>query len=394
MFNRNFLLLILSGIILGAPMPMLILLGGLAGIKLAPYESLATLAPSIQIFAGVLIATPISIFMSKYGRRNGFLVGCGLIILGGILGAMALLQTSFIILNLGHFCLGAGIICFGYMRFAAAEAVEEKHKPTAMSLTLTSGLVATFVAAEIFSLTKDSLSNAPLAGAYLAISALGIIGCLPVLALRLTTEQPANQPQKNLQADKVNILKTITRLPVATAIIAAAVAATAMTFMMVPTPLAMLGMGHTENHAASVINWHLIAMFAPSFFTGWLIQKFGEASIIITGMLLIAVGAVCTLYNIELMGFYLALILLGIGWNFGFIGGSSLLQKSLTITERGKIQGINDTLIALSSTFASLLAGIIIANLGWASIAIMVLPLIGFAIIFTLRLKSKPNLNV
>ncbi|NRA86186.1 MAG: MFS transporter [Rhizobiales bacterium] len=371
-------------------MPMLILLGGLAGISLAPTESLATLTLSLQIFAGVLVTGPISLFMAKYGRRSGFLVGGGFIIIGGLLGLYALTSISFIWLIVGHFFLGAGIACLGYMRFATAEAVEEKFKASAMSLTLASGLIATLIASEIFSATKDSISTTPLAGAYLAVAVLGLLGCLPLIGIKIGAKLKTPTPNiATLDKDQktpqtISIKAVLSRNPVRLAIISAAISAAIMTFMMVPTPLAMIGHGHNQDQAGSVISWHLIAMFAPGFFTGWLIQKFGNIKIILVGLFLLLTASGFALLGIELFNFYISLFLLGVGWNFGFTGGSHLLQQSLSVAERGKLQGINDTFIALSSTFASLIAGVVIANLSWNAVALFVVPFVLIGIFITL----------
>lgn len=387
MFNRNFIFLVTSGIIMGAPMPMLILLGGLAGITLAPNESLATLAMSVQILAGVVVTGPISLFMAKYGRRSGFLVGGGFIIIGGLLGLFALISVSFTWLIVGHFFLGSGIACMGYMRFAAAEAVEEKFKPSAMSLTLASGLVATLIASEIFSATKDTIGGTPLAGAYLAVAVLGLLGCFVLMGVKIKAEAitpSADIPTFDNDHKTISIKAVLNRKPVRLAIISAALSAAIMTFMMVPTPLAMIDHGHSQNHAGSVISWHLIAMFAPGFFTGWLIQRFGNVKIILVGLFLMLTASAFALIDGELLNFYVSLFLLGMGWNFGFTGGSHLLQQSLSVAERGKLQGINDTLIALLSTFASLIAGVVIANLGWDAIAIFAALFVVIGIFITL----------
>lgn len=176
MLNRNFALILTGNIVLGSAMPMLIILGGLSGAWIAPQTWLATAPPSAQMLAGIVVASPISLFMGRYGRRAGFLVGAAALVLGAGLATVSLITYSFVLLCIAHVILGGALICINYFRFAAAEAVDEKHRAQAISLTLASGLIAALVGPELFSLTKDTLSPTPLAGAYAAMAGLGILG--------------------------------------------------------------------------------------------------------------------------------------------------------------------------------------------------------------------------
>lgn len=376
MFTRNFTLLLLGNIILIAPMPMLIILGALVGGQLAPNAAWATLPPTMQLFAGVVIAAPISLYMARFGRRNGLFIGVLLALIGGVLGALALYYSSFIILCIAHFCIGGALICIGYIRFAAAEAVPEKYKSSAISFTLASGLIAALISPEIFAMSKDSISNFTFAGSYLAISALALLGLIPIFGLSKTVTKTI----KNSVMDKVNVLQTIKQPTIFLAIFAAAIAQCIMVLLMVPTPLAMVEQGFSHHNTGDVIRWHVVAMFAPGFFTGWLIQKFGSVKIIITGLLLLAAAAVIAISGMAISNFYLSLIILGLGWNFGFIGGSHLLQTSLAEKERGALQGINDTILALAGTIASLSSGTLFAYFGWASLSIATIPIIACSI--------------
>ena len=380
MFNRNFILLLVSNIILGASMPMLIILGALAGSHLASDQAFATLPPSIQLFAGMVFAAPVSMFMGRFGRRAGFLVGALLVITGGGLGALSLIGSNFLLLCLAHFCLGGALMCVGYIRFAAAEAVADKWKSTAISFTLASGLVAALVAPEIFEISKNYLETAVFAGAYLAVAALGLIGILPVSGLRLKKPAPASGDGTR----KVDVLAVLKRKPVMFAIFAAAIAQAIMAVLMIPTPLAMLDSGFSETQAGEVIGWHVVAMFAPGFFTGWLINRFGPILIIFVGMALLAFSAIIAMIDVHLLHFYVSLILLGIGWNFGFTGGTYLLQTLLSVNERAGLQGINDTLISLTTTIAAFTSGALYAGLGWTAIAVLTLPVVGVAMVITL----------
>ena len=316
MFTRNFVLVILSNIILGAPMPMLIILGGLAGAYLSPISYAATLPPSIQMLAGVIIAAPISLLMGRRGRKTGFLLATGLMILGGILGVCALLWHSFILLCFAHALLGAALVGISFFRFAAAEAVAEQQQSKAISYTLASGLVAAIIGPELFSYSKDMLAPVPFAGAYSTIVLLGVIGSIPVLMLHMKATPKGRAKSRG---DKYALFR---RPKVIIAISGAAISQSIMVLLMIPTAIAMVGCGFSDDQAADVIKWHVIAMFAPGFFTGGIIQKIGALPVVFTGLLLLVASSLIAMSGVEISNFYGALILLGIGWSFGFIGST------------------------------------------------------------------------
>ncbi len=374
---RNFVLIILGNSLLGAPMPMLIILGGLAGLLLAPASELATIPISVQILAGLVSAAPISLFMGKYGRRAGFLLGAAFAVMGGAVGAASLYFTSFLALCAGHALLGAALAGFQYFRFAAAEAAEESWRPTAISITLASGLFAALIGPEIFVQTKDYFSAVPYAGAYAAISVIGLFGCLPVFGINLRTVEAG---AVDAGESKPKWSAVVRRRPVWVAILCAAISFGVMTLLMTPTALAMVACGFSENQASDVIRWHVIAMFAPGFFTGALISRFGSSAIVAVGLGLLGVSSVVAIMGIEQTNFYLALIVLGIGWNFGFIGGTAMLTEHLAPAERPVVQGINDTLIALASTVASFSAGALLSSISWTAVAVAAFPMLALAL--------------
>jgi MFS family permease len=373
MFTRNFLLILMANILLGSAMPLLIILGGFAGAELVPGSLLVTLPPTVQTLAGILVAAPLSIFMGRFGRQAGFLLSAGLVMAGGALGAVAMQISHFGLLCLGHLLLGAALIGVNYFRFAAAESVAEKKRARAMSFTLASGLVAALLGPEIFTLTRNLLPTFPFAGAYWAIAGLGLIGLLPVLGLGKELRQ---RTQSTGQAQKGAWKALIRRPQILFAIGVAALSHAVMVFLMTPTPLAMTGCGFGEGQAADVIRWHVVAMFAPGFFTGHLIERFGAKSIASLGLLISLGSAAVAASGLDLSDFYIALILLGLGWNFGFTGGSHLLQASVTAEEKPLVQGVNDTLIALCSSLAALSSGAMVVSVGWTALSIAVMPVI------------------
>ncbi|MBX2884884.1 MAG: MFS transporter [Granulosicoccus sp.] len=366
MLTKNFVLILLSNIILGAPMPMLIILGGLAGAAVSPVAYGATVPPTIQMLSGILVAAPISLYMGRRGRRAGFLLGVLLMVIGGGFGALSLFIESFVLLCIAHFLLGAALVAINFFRFAAAEVVEERWKSNAISLTLASGIIAAIVGPVIFNYSSDLVISAQFSGAYIAIALIGVVGSIPVLAMRKLP--PVTAENAGIEVSKFSILR---RPKVAFAISAAAVSQGIMVLLMTPTALAMVGYGFAHQQASSVIMWHVIAMFAPGFVTGMLIARFGATRIILTGLLLLSLSGIAALSGVTLVQFYLSLVLLGVGWNFGFIGSTTLLQASLAPEEGPLIQGTNDTLIALFSSLAALMSGALYVSIGWESIAVM-----------------------
>jgi MFS family permease len=371
--NRSFLGLLGANTVLGTAMPMLIILGGLAGYILAPSVALATLPASLQTLAGLLAAAPFSLFMGRFGRRAGFLLGGVFAMTGSVGCVLALLWGNFVMLCLAHMMLGAALVSYQYFRFAAAEVVSRNWQPVAISLMLTSGLVAALIGPQVFIALKDALTAVPLVGAYLGIAGLTLIGLLPLLFVDIAV--PEAVPGRSLRAIFAG-LRVLLEPQVRTAVGMAAVAQGVMVFMMTPTPLAMISCGLSEIMAGDVIRWHVVAMFAPSFFTGFLIQRFGTQRICITGLALLIIAAVAAASGQNPLNFYSSLILLGIGWNFAFIGATTMLASAVAEDQKSVVQGANDTLIALVSTVCAFAAGGILHAFGWATLSLVALGIV------------------
>ncbi|MDX8348946.1 MFS transporter [Cognatiyoonia sp. IB215446] len=369
----NFGLLLGANAVLGTALPMMIVLGGLAGLILAPAESLATLPTSVSTLAGLFAAAPFSLFMGRYGRQAGFVLGAFSAAVGGAAGLWAMVQGNFVLLLVGHFLLGAALACFQFFRFAAAEVVPERWRSVAISLMLTSGLIAALVGPEVFARAQDALVPIPFAGAYGAIIGLAILGVLPLLFLRGLGAAPASASGSS---DRLDVLAVLRRRTVAVPIFAGAISQGVMVLLMVPTPIVMVGCGFDATTGAQVVGWHVVAMFAPSFVTGFLIKRFGASAIIYLGLALLAVAAVIAASGLTLGHFYVSLIVLGVGWNFGFIGATSMLSDALAPEERAAVQGINDTAIALASAVAAFASGAVVAGFGWVTLTLASLPIV------------------
>ena len=385
--NRKFVLLLLANTILAAAFPIQLVLGGLTGLMLAPNEGLATLPTSVQTLAGLLAAAPFSLLMGSMGRRAGFIIGSLITAIGGLFAIQAIYLGSFPLLCVAHFLMGAGWSSFQYFRFAAGEVVEKEWQPVSISLILTSGLIAAIIGPEIFVMTRDALVPVPFAGAYAAMSIVALAGIIPLLAVRLPLPaKPSNQAGRTLTAS----LKALRDPAIRRAVGIAAVSQGVMVFLMIPTPIAIVGCGFNDMMASEVVRWHIIAMFAPSFFTGFLIKRFGACAIVMSGFAMLFAASTFAALGLAAVHFYASLIILGFGWNFGFVGATAMLAGAVTETDKAVVQGTNDTIIALVSTICAFSAGIVIATLGWISLAVISSCIIGAAFISLAISWKKP----
>lgn len=374
--NRNFSLILLANVTMGTAMPMLIILGALAGGVLAPSPALAMLPAAVQMSTGLFVARPLSGLMYWRGRQTGFLLGAGSLILGGLLAVMALMSAAFVLLVLAHLVLGAALIAINYLRFAAAEFVPPQRQAQAISLTLASGLIAALAGPELFKLTRD-FGPVPFAGAYAAIAGLGLLGTLPVLSLRGMGRPNAAPPPA------MPLAKALAIPGIRPAILAATVSQGLMVLLMAPAPLAMTAVGCSPDQAAAAIRWHVLAMFAPGLITGSLIRRFGTRAVLQAGMALLFAAGVAAVAGQTVGWFNLSLILLGIGWNFGFVGATHMLQASAPADARASVQGANDTLVASASAIGALGSGMVQSFLGWGWIGALgiAIALIGLALL-------------
>jgi predicted MFS family arabinose efflux permease len=346
------------------------ILGGLAGALLADNRALATLPISIMVLTSMLTALPASHFMGRFGRKAGFLLGAAAGAVGGALGARALAIGSFELLLLGAAFTGMYQSTQGFFRFAAADTASPAFKPKAISWVLAGGLLSALIGPEIVRTMSDYFSPIPYAGAYATVIFVNLIGAVVVLLLDIPTP-----PRRAKGAGSGRPMLDILRQPrTVVAILCAMISYAMMTLVMTSTPLAMVGHGFTSNHAADVVRWHVLAMFAPSFFTGSVIARFGHVPVIAIGLVMLGVCSAIALSGVEIHSFYLALIALGLGWNFGFIGGTSLLATTHTLEEQAKIQGLNDFLVLGLVTVASFGSGALLTLYGWEMVQLAMAP--------------------
>lgn len=390
--KRNVAVLVLAQAILGSQMPMIFIVGGLAGQSLATNVCLATLPISLIVLGSMLAATPMSAIMQKWGRRAGFFVGTSCGALGGAVGAYGLYLGSFPVFLVGSLLTGIYMSAHGFYRFAAADTASEAFRPKAISYVMAGGLAAAIIGPQLVKLTSTTYVI-PFLGTYLAVIAVNVLGSLLFLLIdiprpaALTPDSPRGRTRWQL----------ITTPRIAVAVICAMVSYALMNLVMTSTPLAVVGCGYTQNNAADVVTLHVLAMYIPSFFTGHLISRFGVERIMALGLFILAGAGVVALSGVDLGHFFVALILLGVGWNFGFIGATAMLTSAHEPHERGRMQGLNDLLVFGGVTVASLASGGLMncsggsAQEGWTAVNMAMVPLLFLAGGALLWLMLRPD---
>ena len=373
-------MLVLAQAFLGSQMAMIFVVGGLAGQSLASNICFATLPISLIVIGSMFSSNPLIFIMQRYGRRTGFLIGALAGALGGAIGAYGLYVASFPIYLLGSLVTGIYMAAQQFYRFAAADTASEAFRPKAISYVMAGGLASAVIGPQLVKVTSDAMVI-PFLGTYYAVIALNVLGAVVCVFLDIPKPQPAQDGAPKGRT-RMQLLKTPR---IAVAVICATVSYALMNLVMTSTPLAVVGCGFTTGNAADVVTGHVLAMFAPSFFTGHLIVRFGVERIVAAGLIILAAAGAVALHGVQLENFFLALILLGLGWNFGFIGATTMLAASHTVEERGRMQGLNDFIVFGGVTVASLASGGLMncsggdAVTGWASVNLAMAPFLALA---------------
>ena len=348
---------------------ILVTVNGLAGYALAPDKALATLPVTMYFIGSTLAALPMSLLMKRIGRRAGFTVGAIFAILGSALSAWGVYASAFWLLCAGVLVLGGYFAAAQYYRFAAADSVPPDFKSQAISLVLAGGIVGGFLGPETSKLTTDAVAGHAYVGAYVSLVAFAV---LSILLLRWL-DIPALP--EGARKDAGRLMTVIARQPVfIVALLAGMVSYGVMNLLMTATPLAMMDAHHPFSDAAFVIQWHMVAMFAPSLITGVVIQRVGLLPVMLTGVALNIICVVIALGGMDVMHFWFALVLLGVGWNFLFVGATTLLTESHSPAERAKVQGINDALIFFTLVVSSLSSGALFTYQGWQTMNTWAVP--------------------
>lgn len=361
--------------------------GGLVGLMLAPSKGLATLPITAYVVGSMLAVVPASMLMKRLGRIPIFTVGAVISITGAVLSVWAIYHNFFWLFCAGVALQGVFQATSGFYGFAAIEAASIEDKSIAISWVLTGGVVAAIAGTVIASSTSDLLAPFTFAGSYVAVAVLASSSLIVFAILKLP--KPTLAEISGLQRSWGELLhqpKLIIAL--ASAILSYAL----MNLMMTAAPVAMAAYGFSSSAPAWVIQWHVLAMFVPSFFTGQLIKRFGVELITGIGMAILLIAGVVGLSGITFGHFSVALVLLGLGWNFGFIGGTTMVTACYEPSERAKVQAVNNFGVSLMVAIASASSGQMLSFWGWSSVALTVIPLAAIMlafIVFMLRGRLK-----
>jgi MFS family permease len=348
----------------------LITMNGLVGYALADMKTLATLGVTCYVLGSAVTTMPASMLMARIGRRLGFMTGAFINIVGCALAAFAIARGSFVLYCAAMVLIGAYNAIGLQYRFAAAEVAAPADKPKAISLVLAGGVVGGFLGPESVRRAVD-LFPTPYLGGFVALAGYALLA----LVIQSLVHVPPPTPEE--RSGQGRPLSVIVRQPVfIVAALAGAVGYGLMNLLMTATPIAMDLCRHPFTAVAIVIEWHVVGMFAPGFFTGSLIRRFGVLQVILVGIVLVALCAAIALNGITVTHFLVALALLGIGWNFMYTGGTTLLTEAYAPAEKARVQGTNDFIVFATMGVTSLASGAMVSAAGWEAMNRAVLPVL------------------
>jgi MFS family permease len=386
--RRNVFLLMFAQALLASAGPIAFSIGGLAGYNLLGADKSLATAPLTAFNVGVALgAVLVAIAARLLGRTYGFIVGALLGAAGGLIAAIALFRGDFWLFAFGFVFIGISGGFAQKIRFAAADASPSFYKPRAISWILAGGVISAVLGPQVVILTKDMFEPVLFAGAFVALAPL----CLAAIVLFLFLRLPDHKAQAVATGLPVRPLSEIVLTQrFMTGMICGISSYALMTFMMTGAPLAMvIGCGFSPELATLGIQWHVLAMFAPSFFTGMLIQRFGTEKVVAAGLVILMACALVAHAGIELWNFWGALILLGIGWNFGFIGATAIVASSYQPHEADKVQGFHDIILFGTVALASFSSGKVFNTYGWQTINLMFWPITGVSLVLVLLLVLR-----
>jgi len=386
--RRTALILAASQAIIGSAAPIAISIGALAGFYLLGDDKSLATAPVTGFNIGVALgAIPAAALIRSLGQRKGFMAGTIITALGGLIATLALFQLSFWLFAAGLLTIGLGGAFVQQFRFAAADNAPAEFKARAISFVLAGGVFTAIIGPQIVIFTRELFAPVMFAGSFAAILVLAAIGA--ALLSRLKVSEKLSGPAMASDVPARPLAEIAMQPHFAVGLICAVGSYALMSFVMTGAPLAMVGCGLSQNDATLGISWHVMAMFAPSFFTGSLIARFGKETIVATGLVLLIACAVVALSGLQLWQFWSALILLGLGWNFAFIGATAMVASSYRDSEKGKVQGLHDFILFGCVAFGSLMSGAVYNHWGWDMLNWIVFPVTGICLLALALLAMK-----
>ncbi len=358
------------------------------GSLIAPAKIVATLPYGVQFLCLFIATYPVSWLMEQKGRKFGFVIGALLLASSGVVGFIATNNHNFLLLILSHGLLGLFTACANYYRFAVTDGLAISLKSKALSLVVAGGVVAGFIGPAITAYLKDVSGFEIFSLCYAFLTLLAIINLIFIFFLPNHYEIKKTEKTINKNIKAISIANLFANHRLVVAIVSSAFGYGLMNLMMIQSSLYMNHTGVTFEESAFAIQWHVVAMFFPSFFSGWLIGKFGHRSIIIAGFLLFLISFTLNLYWTEYLGIFISLFILGLAWNFSYVGGSALLAVAIaTSSYNSKWQGVGDTLIAVFAMFGAFAPSLLLATIGWqyTNIVSIVFCLIVLSVVLLLK---------
>ena len=368
----------------------MVILGGIIGSALSTNKAFATLPLSMMVITIAATTIPAAMLMKKVGRRKGFALSSASAAVALVLATLALKESSFLLFNIAAMIFGINMAFTQQYRYAAAESVESRYVPRAISLVLIGSIGAAFVGKELATRGQYWIADIQYAGTMILLSMMFVIQAILFFAMAPAKDYvDPGEPQSERSVGE------IIRQPV---FIVAVMGATAgvglMTLIMTATPLSMhINNGYSLEQTADVIQVHMLGMYVPSLFAGFLIEKFGVLRIMFIGALGLITTSIIGLQGHTVMHYWWALLLLGIGWNFLFVGGTTMLTYTYSMAERFRAQAVNEFLVFGASASASLLAGTVMYFFGWEKLMLIPIPLLMILCIVLIKIRSNPLLS-
>lgn len=371
--RRNALILASGGALAGANATVIFATGAIVGVQLAPDPALATVPVSVFVVGMAAATLPTGAIAARYGRRVAFIAGTGCGVLMGVLAALAVLAGSFWLFCVATFFAGCYAAVTQSYRFAAADTASDAFKPKAISWVMAGGVLAGVIGPQLVQHTMDLYPPYTFAVSYAAQALVALV------AMAVVAQVDIPKPPPRVAGDGRPLMTIAAQPRFIAAVVCGVVSYGLMNLVMTSAPLAMKMCGHSISDSNLAIQWHVIAMFAPGFFTGTLISRFGSPAVIAAGLALLVGAGIVDMAGTTVAHFWVGLILLGVGWNFGFVGASALVAQTATPTERNRVQAFNDFLIFGTMAVGSFSSGQLLARFGWVTVNEVIFPLVALA---------------
>jgi len=381
--NKNLSLLALSQVFGFTANIITVFLSGIVGSQITSIKSLSTLPTSLTVLGTAIFTILAAKIMGKIGRKLGFIFGALVSSATCLLAVLAITQQNFVLFCISHLILGLGVAFAHQYRFAAAESVDKEKVPKAISTLMLAGIVSSFLGITLANYTKNLIPDHLYVGSYLLLAGFTF---MPAIFLIFYENKKKTEIDFNNKYNGRKLSKILFQPKFLQAIISAAFAYAVMSFLMTATPISMHVMEKMSLESTGlVLQFHLVAMFLPSLITGHLIKKYGHSNIIYVGVLFYVTTIILALFEQTFLNYMVALIFLGLGWNFLFISGTSLVVLTYREEEKFRIQGINDLIVFSTMALASLSAGVMLSLTSWATMNLICIPFLVLILYSTFR---------